>query len=132
MTVKVRGDAGPTFPETGLEIGVEVGYSDDVAVTARVVSLRLREQTFIPVVEMDVGIQVVLYRPSCGARSPPEHRHHQRLLKSLVKSRISRFDKPEGCDNFWHTSIDKLNTKISVLPKVIHPIISWHHCLHRP
>ena len=74
VTVKVRGDAGPTFPETGLEIGVEVGYSDDVAVTARVVSLRLREQTFIPVVEMDVGIQVVLYRPSCFHAGPAARR----------------------------------------------------------
>lgn len=54
MTVKVRNDPGPTPPDTGLGIGVGgvgVGFSDDVAVIARVATLRLREQTFILVVE---------------------------------------------------------------------------------
>ena len=55
VTVKVRNDTGPAFPEMVLGIGVdgvEVGFSDDVAVTARTAILRLREQTFILVVEM--------------------------------------------------------------------------------
>lgn len=50
LTVKVRNDTGPAFPEIGLGTGVdgvEVGVSDDVAVIARVAILRLREQTFI-------------------------------------------------------------------------------------
>lgn len=54
VTVKVRGDPGPAFPETGLGIGVdgvEVGFRDDVAVKARVTTLRLREQVFILVAE---------------------------------------------------------------------------------
>ena len=66
VTVKVRNDPGPAFPEMGLGIGVddvEVGFSNDVAVTARAATLRLREQTFILVAEMDAGLQAVLLRP---------------------------------------------------------------------
>lgn len=66
MTVKVRNDPGPTFPATGLGTdaeGVEVGFNDDVAVTARVTILRLREQAFILVEEMDESTQAVLFRP---------------------------------------------------------------------
>lgn len=80
VTVKVRNDPGPAFPEMGLGIGmddVEVGFSGDVAVTARTATLRLREQTFILVVEMGASLQAVLFRPStprpqglmAGARS---------------------------------------------------------------
>jgi len=61
VTVKVRNDPGPAFPEMGLEIGVdgvEVGFSDDVAVTARTATLRLREQTFILVVEMGASLKL--------------------------------------------------------------------------
>ena len=68
VTVKVRNRPGPAFPETGLGIGVdddvEVGFTEDVAVTARAATLRLREQTFILVVEMDASLQAVLSRPS--------------------------------------------------------------------
>ena len=64
MTVKVRNDPEPTLPETvlgtGVE-GVEVGVSGDVAVTARVAILRLREQTFILVKEMSGSLQAVLF-----------------------------------------------------------------------
>ena len=66
VIVKVRNDPGPAFPETGLGIdvdGIEVGFSSDVAVTARVAILRLREQTFILVAKMGVSLQAVLFRP---------------------------------------------------------------------
>lgn len=65
-TVKVRNDPEPRFPETGLETGVEdveVGLSDDVAVSTRAAILRLREQTFILVERMDENVQAVLFQP---------------------------------------------------------------------
>jgi len=65
-TVKVRFDPGPASPEAGPGTsvgGVEVGFSDDAAVIARVAILRLREQTFILVEEMGESIQAVLFRP---------------------------------------------------------------------
>lgn len=78
-TVKVRNDPEPRFPETGLETGVEdveVGLSDDVAVSTRAAILRLREQTFILVERMDENVQAVLFQHSSqphrlmfGARS---------------------------------------------------------------
>jgi len=62
-TVKVRFDPGPAPPKAELGDGVrgvEVGFSDDAAVIARVARLRLREQTFILVEEMGESIQAVL------------------------------------------------------------------------
>lgn len=63
VTVKVRNDPEPRFPELGTGVeGVEVGVSDDVAVTtARAAILRLREQTFILVEEMGKSLQALLF-----------------------------------------------------------------------
>lgn len=64
-TVKVRFDPGPALLKVELGDGVrgiEVGFSDDAAVIARVVILRLREHTFISVEEMGENVQAVLFR----------------------------------------------------------------------
>lgn len=137
LTVKVRNDPGPTFPESGLGIGVdgvEVGFSDDVAVTARIAILRLREQTFILVGEMGASLQAVhvLFRPPPRPSTPcdwsPQHRHRQRRRHEQPSQRSSSSPEPfgmgrkpiHGCISaaiisqnnicFGHTCIGRLNT----------------------
>lgn len=162
-TVKVRFDPGPTFPETGLGTGVgdargiEVGFSDDVAVITRVAILRFREQTLILVEEMSESIRAVLFRHfsqprrlMVGVRSTAATECDVRIAKpgsepekpSRTRGNESR-EKIHGCISvamvtqgkigFGGTCIAKLNrAKSLTLPKVIHPIFSWCPCLPRP
>ena len=80
VTVKVRNDPGPRFPDTGLETGVdgvEVGLSDvDTLVTARAAILRLREQTFILDEGMGESIQAVPFSLSLPHGWSPQHCRH--------------------------------------------------------
>lgn len=93
LTVKVRNDPGPALPDTGLGIGVddvEVGFNDDVAVTARATALRLREQTFILVEEMVVSLRAVLFRLDprrlvVGVRSTATTEADAQIAKSRSK-----------------------------------------------
>jgi len=165
-TVKVRFDPGPTFPETGLGTGVgdvrgvEVGFSDDVAVIARVAILRFREQTLILVEEMGESIRAVLFRHFSQPRrlmvgvrstaategdvriakpgSEPEKpsgigRGGTKAEKKIIHGCISAAMVTQGKIGFGGTCIGKLNrAKSLTLPKVTHPIFSWCPCLPRP
>lgn len=153
VTVKVRKDPGPAFPETGLGTGVdgvEVGLSDDdVVVTARAAILPLREQTFMGRVRVSklchfescclmvgarsTAAKVTLKSPSPGLslKNPPGWNEGRRKLRkdSSVDVRYSAVILRTRLVGLGRTSsVRQIGTKGFTLPNVTHPIISWYPC----